>query len=618
MTNIIKLSIAGALFLATTNTLADEDLGMITVSSATKSEQSIQDITSNVKIITGTELEEKHIATVSQALKNIAGINFTSNGGVGSTNSIFVRGFTNQRVLVLIDGIRYNNVTSSSGAQFSHLMANDISKIEVIKGAQSGVWGADATAGVINIITKQAQKGFHGSVNIEYGSFDTKKSMLSVSNKTDKYNVKLTSSIVKTDGFTSQLPNGGDIDDFEDDGYENKTSTLKFGYNIDELNKVDILHTQIRTESNYDGGAWGTTPIQQANSSEYKASTKDKFSSINFNHIDSFNEVDLYLKRSEFEKDDDKYGQYNGTVNEMGLKSKIDYRQNDFVLVGVDKKTFEHEETISKEYSNKSIFLTNSNIFDGLSGGTTIFTQSLRKDTFDQFDNKLTGKIGLKHHHSSIDDFTTSMNYGTAYNAPTLYHLYDTTYGNSDLNPENIKSFDISMKYKNVTITYFKNEIKDMIEYFDPDGWRNPQPGKFYNVVGTSVLKGYELEYDRQIDENTLFNVNYTRLDAKNSSGEYLKRRAKETLNFGVDYYGFKNIHVNINGQYTGDQYDKDDKKGVQTGRHTVFNLVTNYDWNKDNSSFIKIDNITDKEYQRVNGYATSPRAFYIGHKIVF
>ena len=174
MSKNIPLSLLLVALLSSANASQSVELDTITVTSATKAKQSIKDVTSNVNVITSEEIEERHYTTVSEALSTVSGINFTSNGGLGQATSVFVRGFDSKRVLVLIDGVRYNDVTGF-GAPFADLMIQDIQQIEVVKGAQSGVWGADATAGVINIITKSAKQGLHGFFNTEYGSYDTMK-----------------------------------------------------------------------------------------------------------------------------------------------------------------------------------------------------------------------------------------------------------------------------------------------------------------------------------------------------------------------------------------------------------------------------------------------------------
>ncbi|MEA3228850.1 MAG: TonB-dependent receptor plug domain-containing protein, partial [Campylobacterota bacterium] len=151
MSKKIKLSLLSVALIGSLHAQQSVKLDTITVTSATKSKQSIKDVTSNIDVITSEEIEEKYYTTVSEALNSIAGISFTNNGGLGSKISLRVRGMNNNRVLVLIDGVRLQDPSNTEGANITHLMVNNIEKIEVIKGAQSGVWGADATAGVINI-----------------------------------------------------------------------------------------------------------------------------------------------------------------------------------------------------------------------------------------------------------------------------------------------------------------------------------------------------------------------------------------------------------------------------------------------------------------------------------
>lgn len=579
------------------------NLDTITVTSATNSKQSIADVTSDINVITSDEIQEKHYATVTEALNSIPGISFTTNGGLGGTTSVLVRGFDSKRVLVLIDGVRYNDITGMSGAPFEHLMITDIEQIEVVKGAQSGIWGADATAGVINIITKSAKSGFHGSANVEYGSFNTKKYGALASYKTDKYYIKASSQRVTSDSFTSRAPRGENINRYEKDGYVNTTSNIKLGFNINETNKVDISQTFIYADSDYDS----SNP-----NSHSTIQTRDSFSSINFNHVDSFNKLDLYVNRSLFDRN---YPQgytkeFDGEVYEYGIKSKIPYAEKDFLIVGVDYKTFEHKNALKKKYANKAVFATNSNEFAGFMDGKTIVTESLRADYYNKFDDKVTGKIGVKNIGSFIKDFTLSANIGTAYNVPTLYNLY-SNYGNENLTPENTLSYDASAEYKGLKLTYFESKIKDMIDY-------DFAISKYNNLSGTSTIKGFEAEYKTNITDYVFVNASYTKTDAKNSSNQLLRRRPKETYKASVDYYAAENLYFDVNGEYVGKRYDSDNSQGQQTGEYAVVNFSANYDINKNFQTYLKVDNALNRYYQVVDGYATAPRSFYIGLKAQF
>ena len=283
---------------------------------------------------------------------------------------------------------------------------------------------------------------------------------------------------------------------------------------------------------------------------------------------------------------------------------------SDFLIVGGDYKSYEHKNDMNKKYNNKAFYITNNNTFDGMTGGKTILTESVRSDVYNKFDNKMTGKLGLKHFHDAIDGLTTSANVGTAYNVPTLYNLY-SAYGNTDLKAENTKSYDVTIGYYDVKITYFSSVITDMIDY-------DFTTSSYNNLSGESKLRGYEVEYDTQLSSELLVNANYTKLDPKNSDGEVLKRRVSDTFKLSLDYYASDDLHLGVNGEYIGARYSSDDKEGQQTGKYTVANFVANYEISRELKTYFKVDNITNKYYQVVDGYASSPRSAYVGFKANF
>ena len=613
---IKTLSLIASTLLLTTNTFAEETLQDITVVSATKTSQSLKNITSNVDVISAADIEERGYTTVAEALNSLSGVSFTQNGGLGQSTSVSLRGMDTKRTLVLIDGVRYNDVTGLSGAPFEHLMVDNIAQIEVVKGAQSGVWGVDASAGVINIITKKANLGEHGSFHAEKGSFNTDKYGVTLSKKTENFYVKMAHNVVKSDGFSAQQPKDTDLDTLEDDGYKNTTTSFDFGYNINATNKIDISHTLIDAEGEYD--TFGNPDGIATNT------TNDTFSSINFNHIDSFNEVNLYAKRSRFDRIFTaadfsgvvKTTPFSGKSQEYGLTSKIPYANADFVLLGAEYTKFEQGDVIQKDFNNKGYFITNSNTFNGVMGGETILTESLRYDTYSTFDNKPTGKIGLKHVHSAIEGLTTSVNYGTSYNVPTLYQLY-SPYGSATLNPETTTSFDVTVAYKDLTVTYFDTQIDDMID-FDLTTY------KYNNIAGTSNISGIEASYQKEIFTELLLSLNYTYLlKAENQKGEDLKRRAKDDVKLALDYYGISDLHLGIDAQYVGSRTDTKfnpdfTTTDVQTGKYTVVNMSASYSLNKEVKLYAKAVNLTDEAYQTVYGFSTSPRAFYAGIRAKF
>ncbi|NWF65975.1 MAG: TonB-dependent receptor [Campylobacterales bacterium] len=571
-------------------------LDTITVTAALNSKQSIKDLTSNTDVITALELEEKNIKTVSEALNLLAGISWSSNGGFGKATSVYLRGFDSKMVLVLIDGVRVNDPTSLNGASFEHLPISNIEQIEVIKGPQSGIWGSDASAGVINIITKSPKDGFNSSANVEYGSFNTKDYKANISFKDKKFDFSISAHKFITDGITAFATKYSDISSYEDDGYENKSVNLKLGYNINEFNKVSLIHTNIDTFGEYDsynGDSFDT----------YKQ--KESFSKVTFENISDYATSTVYANYSKFDRSYSDGFVFDGDILEYGLKSEVDYLSNGFFIVGTDYKTFEHKKELNKEFDNYGFFATNSNrLFENL-----VITESLRADFYDVFSDKVTGKAGIK--YDFFDDIYISSNIGTAYNVPSLYKLYDVNFGNSKLSPENVKGFDLSVGFKNFKITRFDNQIKEMIDY-------DFTISRFNNIEGTSKLRGYEFDYKNELFSNTLMSVGYTILDAKNNKSEVLGRRPKESFKFGVDYYGISKLHVGTFGEYIGSRYDMVNKQGGQSGKYTLMNAVLDYDVSSNLKLHGTINNIFDKYYQSVNNYASLPRAYYVGLRYQF
>jgi len=564
--------------------------------SASKTEQSLKNITSNVDIITAEEIEEKHYTTLAEALNSLEGISVVSNGGLGKSTSVFLRGFDSKRTLVLIDGIRYNDNTSMDGASYEHLSLHNIEQIEVIKGAQSGIWGSEASAGVINIITKKSPLGTAANAHMEYGSYATKKYGADVSHKNEKIDMQLGINKIVTDGFTSYARRNFDIKQYEEDGYENRTITLRGGYQCDDANKIALSHTDIDVYSEYDNST---------SDSDASYTKRERLTQLSYENKSSVAISRVYANRSIFKRDYSSGSEFEGKVNEYGITAEIPYAVDDFILIGGDYKSFEHLSQLNKKFTDKAMFITNNNTFNN----QIILTESLRSDQYDAFDDKTTGKIGVRFNINS--ESYLSANLGTAYNTPTLNQLYAGIYGNSALKPEDTKSYDVTLGYRGVTLTYFASHVKEMIDY-------DFTLSKYNNIEGTSTLKGFEAGYKNELFADTLVSLGYTRLSAKNQRGEVLRRRPSENLKFGIDYYGFTKLHMGLNGEYVGSRYDSDNQLGAQTGRYTVANAVANYDLTKNIKIYGKIDNITDKYYQSVNNYATSPRAYYAGMEISF
>ncbi len=586
------------------------------VYSATKSTQSIKDTTSNIQVITATEIKEKNIITVLEAINLASGISFTQNGGMGQSASVKIGGSHQSHTLVLVDGIRFNDITTlNSTAHLQDLLVDDIEQIEIIKASQSGIWGADASGGVINIITKKTQSGFSGASTIGYGSFGTKSYKGYLSYGAKKFDLKLGFARLTSDGFTAIVPKEKDIEDYEDDKYENLSTSIKATYNINDYNRIAIQGKTIETKSDYD--SFGNPDDKLQNNKSYTTLLK-----ANFEHIDSFNTFNLYTSKSKFDREATPFGatnrdrtdKFDGNIYDTGASSHISYGTNSFVSIGADHKKFEYENMTQNDKNktetilNSAYFLTNSSSFDNF-----VATISIRQDNYDKFEDKATGKIGLKYNLSP--QFFISSNYGTAYKVPTLSQLYGQWGANDKLKPENIESFDATIGYENISLSYFDTKIENQIDWVQ----------KYENIDGTTHIDGYEINIKKSYDD-ILLSLGYTKISkAQDTLGHKLVRTPEQSLKYSVDYYGFTDTHIGLNGEYVGQRYDRNysdtntpTKYGSQTGKYATHNININYDIDDDIIIFAKISNIFDRKYQEIDGYATSGRAYYGGFKFKF
>jgi len=618
MTQKTRTLLTATLLLTTLN--AEETLQDITVVSANKTEQSIQNTTSNITVISTEEIEENGYQSVAQALSGQSGMLISRSGGAGQITSVFTRGMDSGQTLVLLDGMRLNDPSTPNGAAHLEMLSTaNIKQIEIIKGGQSSVWGSNASAGVINIITKQPKEGTHGSATIGYGRYNTKEASADIAYKDEKLTLQAMGSYFKTDGFSARSPR-----DAEEDGFKNKSANLKLGYAFDHNNKVNLSFNTIDTQMQYDGLDASFMPDPNDNRSYLTSDQKNYMIDYRFS-LNDYSAI-LSASKGKYTRKDYANGTtpptlYKAETLEYSLINAYRYSMGKIVL-GLEAKELKDKQNISSysSYKNKSVYL--SNVYN--INETTMLETNLRYDDYDAFKNKTTYKIGLKHTHPSLPGLETSINYYTSYDAPTIYQYAPSAYVqfNPNLKPSYTKGFDIRASYKKlISITYFSNKVEDYIDYVsDPVTFL----GGYENVAGTSKFKGFEIEGAYTFTPyNLMISANYTHLlKAEKYDKRTYIRRPKDTLNANVDYYTQNNMHFGIKAQYIGDRIDTDfstfPSSQVQTGKYTLWNIHFDTKIMDDIDVAIHAKNIFDKDYQSVYGYATAGRTIDVKVKYSF
>jgi vitamin B12 transporter len=521
--------------------------------------------------------------------------------------------------------MRLNDPSTPNGAALIETFSTqNIERIEIIKGAQSSIWGTNASAGVINIITKSPQQGVHGMVALGYGSYNTKDFQAQLSYNDKKFMAQFMAAKLSSDGFSALAPR-----DAEADGYENENYNLKTGYAFNENNRLTLSYNDIKTNTQFDGSSADDTKTtgdgKQKNAAlvydfsygDYTGALHASRSDITRNYL-SLNDFDgIYASLNEAVMDEYSfinklaYGNYTATLG-------LEYKTFDGRFKGSYTSPFFSSSDIRDTgYTNKAAFLSNIYHLDE----ATFFEGNLRYDNFDKFNNKTTYKVGATHHLAILEGLHANANYYTGYDAPSIYQLAEQSATITQLNPMFTKGYDISAAYKNIIrLTYFNNKVQDGI--INIGFYSNPE---YVNVEGTEHFKGVELQGEYMLPNiETLLSANYTRLlDFEDIEGENLIRRPKETLNVSLDKHINNLTHLGASVQYIGERIDTDFSNylapaQVQTGNYTLWNLNFSTELRKDIDLTINARNIFDKEYQSVYRYATEGRSAYAKIKYSF
>lgn len=654
-TKLLVSCLATSSIFATTTVLAEATKleAVQVVTTVSKVSQNIKNVTSNVNIISAEDIEQRGFKTLSDALKTVSGINFSRYGGLGTKTNINIRGMSDSNLLILLNGVRLNDPASPfSSAHLSGISLENIERIEVLKGAQSGIWGADAVAGVINIITKTATKnGFNTNLNLEYGSFNTSTIGLASTFKQDEFDAAIALSQQKTDGYSSSTTAGKKATEFEDDEYENISVALNAGYDINQNNRVEAFFNQSETDASYDGTLSKdengvSLPKGNPKRGLYKANNKGSFKGdsprtygANYQNTTgnlftklsvSRAEVTSYFKNTDLQSKVRNFD-YEGITDEINLISSLNYNKEDFFVIGVDYRAEEYhrkeERTgkpivlLDKKRNNTGIFLTNSNVFNSVDKDTTIFNQSLRYDDSNIYGGHTTYKLGAKHNFNNYNDLWVSANYATAFKAPSSHQLYAGTRNNPDLKPETTKSLDFTVHFNNLEVTYFKNQVTDLIKIEERNGER-----KRYNLDGESNFEGVEVNYTTElaiIDSDLSFNYTYT--DARDGDEERLLRIPYHQANIMLDYYGVDNLTMGAKIATMGKTLQKNYYLASSNPNHetniplnTTIDLTADYQVNNQLNVYGRIDNVLDNDKPSILNYGVAERSYYVGIRYNF
>jgi vitamin B12 transporter len=607
------------------------------VKTATRTNTSTLELANSISVIDSAEIIRRKKNTVLELLRTEYGIEITQQGGPGKFTNVYTRGSNPGHTLILIDGIEMNMPNDpGSTFDFGNLQTDNIERIEILRGPQSTLYGSDALAGVINIITKKGTGKTNLYFSAEGGSYNSIKTLAGIDGTIDIFDYSASLSRLSTDGFSSA---GKIYNNTEKDGHLNLLLTSKIGAKVTDFINLNLVlrHTASQTEYDQWGGWFGDDPTYIFDLKE----TALRFEG-NLDLFDKFwrqNAGISYLKNYRTYKFD---SILTNPVSSRsfydGYKIKIDWLNN-FFFDGNNILTagFESEEEnanseyiiYSSTYPLESIFpsskLRTSGIF--LQGQTnflnTFFiTAGIRYDDHERFDGIITYRLAPA---VIIWETGTKIKatYGTGFKAPSLFYLFDPAFGNEKLLPEKSIGWDAGIEQyfwdENLSlgVNYFDNQFKDLFGFDE----------NFRTInINKAETNGFEFFMDFLPADNLKFNGNFTITRSKDKSESSsdkdlpLIRRPLHKFSANVNYMFSEKANINIEIIYTGKRYDKDFSKfpaeRITLKPFTLINLAASYQLFDFLDLYSRIENILNEDYEEIFGYATPQISVYFGINI--
>jgi vitamin B12 transporter len=558
---------------------------------ATRTASNVDQVLATSIVIDRKEILESQALTIADVLRNQTSINVASNGGPGQTSSIFIRGAESDHTLIMIDGVKMNPGTIGVAA-IQNIPLNMVDRIEVIMGPRSTLYGSDALGGVIQIFTR---KGETTEAGWRFGSYNTQELSASYHLKKGGVRMGIDLSGARTDGIPARS------DTTEDSPYTNDSINLKLGntFGNTELD-FQFLGSNGRTDY-YD---FVLTPVAQ----DYTNTT----SSLNAR----INATDNWVSKLLLSYFEDDIQQRQSADYLKTTRYELDW-QNDIVigsanLVTAGIQTYrENAQSLSFGSGfDEDTDTVGLYVQDQFESGANQLTAGLRYTDLSSFDGKTTGELSYGYQASKQVKLIAS--YATGFRAPGSTDRFGFG-GNPYLVPETSQSIELSARFNpssvhRTRISVFHNDIDNLINYVDPDGFNGALPGRNENIDKTRT-RGVELAYSFRKGAYVVDAGATLQNPEDLTTNKQLARRAKEKYNLTGRYIG-SDYSVSAELTYTGERPDSA-YSDIILDAFTLLNLSATKSFNDRFNLGLRLENITDEDYQLADGFNTPGRSAF-------
>ena len=581
-----------------------------------------------VTVITKADLEKMGNKNLATLLQEQVGVTVNGAGNnAGSVQTIFTRGASGGRTLVLLDGIPVNDPSFINNDLDLNLFAtNSIERIEICRGAQSTLYGSDAIAGVINIITtsKDISKPLQINASTILGSFGTVKNNLQVAGKKNKWTYSARLAQTNSKGFSASIDTTGK-NNFDADAYNGTALHGQLNYAATEHLSFKAFSMYNKYKAGVDAGIFrddrdftitnssllvGTGFVYKKNNWQitgtYQHNTQDR-------HFlnDSAHKTSNWFEKNDYAAASD----YAEIFTSVKLSDKLT------ALLGIDYRKGSYSQNYASvsgwgpyNFNDPTRYAEQSALY-----GSLLYTSENKKLTLE-----LGGRANKHSVYGGNQTFTLNPSFAldantrmfasvsTGFKAPSLYQISV----NDQLDPEKATSYEAGMSYQNKTLqtrlVYFNRQTANGIDY----NYINYQ---YFNYVKQAV-NGLEFEIRKSITNQLSAFANYTYLQGKETTQNritnkdtitynYLLRRPAHQLNMGISAQVNTKLRFEITGRYASKRRDVGGYGAPDVELKSYVTLAANagYQLNKHWRFTADIQNFTNTKYYEVYGFTTMP-----------
>lgn len=586
--------------------------------SATGRPTPAREVASSVTVITAQDIEAQQRRTLVDALMTVPGINVVQTGGPGGQTSIFMRGTNSNHVKVLIDGIPAGDPSTPNGAfDFGLMLTGDIERIEVLRGPQSGLYGSDAIGGVISITTKRGEGPPRVTATVEGGSHGTFSQQLGVSGGNERIDYSFNATHFRADGVQVTppgiVPPGGRINP---NAYNTYNLSGRFGIALTETLRLNVIGRYIdgRLMSTNDIYAFPASyPSPYRSQTDYtQAFTRaeavwDPMAGrfVNRFGVTYSNQYRLYYSPNAT-------GQFGAPQSYLGERIRADWRgdleiaRGHMLIMGLQAE----RERAETQTAYSSLRAANGNRagfveYQGTIAERFFLAANARYDNNDTFGGHGTYRIAPAFVVPGTET-RLKASYGTGFRAPSLSELYDPTYGNPALRPEQSRGWDIGFEQplfnRRIVFgaTWFHNDIDNLITTANIGGiWT-------YQNVNKATTRGLETFAAFEVAPQLRLRADYTYTIARDEILQQdLLRRPTHKASLTATWLPTDALTVSATLLYVSSfwDYDRTTYARVNTAGAATLNLAVSYRATDRVTVFGRLDNLFNKRWENPNGF---------------